>query len=174
MNWLQPILHTGTKSSSGGVSVPDSAHPILHVPDELDYVRYNHQNQVWDFRGSHDADILFTQVVAQGTSPNYEPILAVSKPGAIQNEDTGTSGTVVLTTWLPYDLFQGADNARKTTEGLKFVNNLLMMGYGDLYLDYGPPIPEKTNVIPAVRYAQIRHPDLADPVQLSLNVFVFG
>lgn len=173
MNWLMPILHTGTKSSSGGVSVPDAAHPILHVPDELDYPNYDHQNEVWDFRGSHDADILFTQVVAQGTSPDYEPILAISKPGAIQDEDTGTSGTVVLTTWLPYDLFQGADPARKTSEGLKFVNNLLMMGYADLYLDYGPAIPEGANVVPAVRYAQIIHPDFADPVQLSLNVFVF-
>jgi hypothetical protein len=174
MNWLMPILHTGTKSSSGGVSVPDAAHPILHVPDELDYPNYDHKNEVWDFRGSHDADILFTQVVAQGTSPDYEPILAISKPGAIQDEDTGTSGTVILTTWLPYDLFQGADPARKTSEGLKFVNNLLMMGYGDLYLDYGPPIPQGANVVPAVRYAQIMHPDFTDPVQLSLNVFVFA
>ena len=174
VNWLMPILKTGIKSSSGGVSVPDAAHPILHVPDELDYANYENGNQVWDFRGSHDADELFTQVVAQGSTTDFEPILAVSNPGAIQDETTGTSGTVILTTWMPYDVFRGNDPDRRVEEGRKFLNNLLMMGYGDLYLDYGPPIPQGANVVPAIRYAQIVHPDFADPIQLSLNVFVFS
>jgi hypothetical protein len=174
VNWLMPILKTGIKSSSGGVSVPDAAHPILHVPDELDYANYKNGNQVWDFRGSHDADELFTQVVAQGSTTDFEPILAVSNPGAIQDETTGTSGTVILTTWMPADVFRGNDPGRRVDEGRKFLNNLLMMGYGDLYLDYGPPIPQGANVVPAIRYAQIQHPDFADPIQLSLNVFVFG
>ncbi|HUR25155.1 MAG TPA: hypothetical protein VM327_03965 [Candidatus Thermoplasmatota archaeon] len=174
VNWLMPILKTGIKSSSGGVSVPDAAHPVLHVPDELDYAAYKAHDQVWDFRGSHDADELFTQIVAQGDGTDFEPILAVSNPGSIQDADTGTSGTVILTTWRPYDLFDCGTCSNRILEGQKFLNNVLMLGYGDLYLDYGPAIPPDTNVVPAVRFAQIQHPQFADPIQLKMNVFVFS
>lgn len=176
VNWLMPILKTGIKSSSGGVSVPDAAHPVLHVPDELAYADYEHGNQVWDFRGSHEANELFTQVVAQGSATEFEPILAVSNPGAIQNTDTGSSGTVILTTWQAWDVFRcpTCSDANRVMEGLKFVNNILMLGYGDLYLDYGPPIPPDTNVVPAIRFAQIQHPDFAEPIQMKMTVFVFG
>lgn len=172
-NWLQPFLHAGTKSSGDGISVPDAAHPILHVPDELDYGNYDNLGQVWDFRGSHDPNERFTQVVAQGNGDEYDPILAVSKPGAMRNDETGTSGTVILTTWQPWDVYQGNNDDARYLEGKRFVNNLLMMGYGTLYLDYGPPIPDNTNVVPAIRTGQIKHPDFDDPIQITMQVFVF-
>src|SRR5205085_140884 len=105
-------------------------------------------------------------------------------------------GSIILTSYLPYDLFgpSSAGAARSAQaagaacpgnspagtawtvgqcEGLKFMHNLLMSGYGDLYLDYGPPIPDLTDVQPSVRVAEIRHPDFADPIELTLIVFVF-
>lgn len=174
-NWLSPFLNSGTRSSGGGVSVPDPAHPVLHVPDELDYSNYENGGEVWDFRGSSDANDRFTQVVSQGEDGEFEPILAVSKPGALRDDDAGTSGTVILTTWVAYDVYLGAASPQAAyMEGLKFFNNLLMMGYGDLYLDYGPDIPDNTNVVPSVRVARIQHPDFAEPIEVRLNVFVFG
>lgn len=173
-NWLNPFLNSGTRSSGGGVSVPDPAHPVLHVPDELDYPNYENDGEVWEFRGSSDANDRFTQVVSQGEDGEFEPILAISKPGALRDDATGTSGTVILTTWVAYDLYLGANDAAAFGEGLKFLNNLLMMGYGDLYLDYGPDIPDETNVVPAVRVGQIRHPDFSDPIEVTLITFVFG
>ncbi|HEX2065940.1 MAG TPA: hypothetical protein VHI93_03925, partial [Candidatus Thermoplasmatota archaeon] len=41
VNWLQPLFHAAIRSSSGGLSVPDPGHPVLHSADELDYPHYS-------------------------------------------------------------------------------------------------------------------------------------
>ena len=49
-----------------------------------------------------------------------------------------------------------------------------MQGYRDLFLDYGPEIPEGgSEVIPAVRKAEILHPEFDDPITLDVIVYVF-
>jgi hypothetical protein len=198
VNWLEPLFHSAIRSSSGGISVPDASHPILHTPDELDNpaITYDSRGQAWDFNGQTaqaqqaETTALFTNVIVQGGDATLgDPLLADSKPGAIGN------GTIILSSYLPYDLYgaqdtsagqasrqakagsdAGSDCPGRTfgqCEGMKFMHNLLMSGYGDLYLDYGPPIPDLTDVQPSVHVGQIRSPDFTDPVQLTLIVYVF-
>lgn len=193
VNWLEPLFHSAIRAASGGISVPDISHPILHTPDELDDPAHNYdaQGRSWRFNGqtaqiqANQATALFTNVIVEGNALTGNPLLADSKPGAIGN------GSIILTSYLPYDVFGPspagvAKSGQPSTgpnscpgyttgecEALKFIHNLLMSGYGDLYLDYGPLCPQQTNCIPDVRSAQIRHPEFVDPIQLRLNVFVF-
>ncbi len=158
VQWLQPIFHAGIESSSGGINAPDTSHPMLQVSDDLDWDNYDNNGKSWKLN-SGSAD-LFTNVV----EGNDGPILAISDPGAFGD------GTIIITTWLPYDLF--GDGSDATAEGLKLVNNVLMQGYRELFLDYGPPIPKGTSVVPALGKAQVIHPKIG-PVMLDIIVFVF-
>ncbi len=164
VNWLEPIFSAAIRSSSGGISVPDASHPVLHSADDLSYDTYNNQGRVWRFNGQaaqaqqDPATQFFTNVVTDGG----DAVLTVSDPGAFGE------GTVILTTWLPYDL-NGPQPGSLELEGLKLINNLLMQGYRDLFLDYGPPLPaEGRDVIPAVRGADICHPGFDDPTTLGV------
>ncbi|MES2154234.1 MAG: hypothetical protein V4510_03785 [bacterium] len=166
VNWLEPIFHSAIRSSSGGIGVPDPGHPVLHTADQLDYPQYDNRDRVWNFNGqtAQDAAILFTNIVVQGS----DPVTTESNPGAMGD------GAVILTTWTPYDVYDGSKDAGTTSlEGLKLVNNLLMQGYKDLFLDYGPPLPSATNVVPAMRIVEVQHPQFADPLELSVILFVF-
>lgn len=165
VNWLQPIFHAAIASSSSALNTPDASHPILNRADPLGYDSYDTRNQVWSFNGQTAAEQeqLLTNVVAAGS----DSALTISNPGAFGN------GTVILTTWLPYDLFDsgpGTSNA----EGLKVVNNFLMQGYRDLFLDYGPEIPSAYRQSAAAQRAvEIRHPEFTEPIVLTLFVYVF-
>ncbi len=160
VNWLQPIFHSGIESSSGGIGTPDPTHPVLRIPDELDWVGYGNPNgNAWDFNAGSDK--YFTFVVAQGTGA----LMAVSNPGAFQE------GNVMLTTYIPHDPY-GTGTSSVNFQGRVLVNNLLSMGYRDLFLDYGPPLPEKANVAPGVRTVTVEHPDIG-PVSVTFTVFVF-
>jgi hypothetical protein len=155
------------KSSSGAISAPDTSNPVLNTADVLDWSNYVNNNQVWRFNGP-TACGPYTNVVVEGAAADAQAILTLSNPGTIGD------GRVILSTWRPYDVYGGArDAASAFLEGSKLVNNLLMQGYRDLFLDYGPPLPANTNVVPAVRHMQIMHPEFTDPIQLSVVVFVF-
>jgi hypothetical protein len=163
------------------------AHPILHVPNELDdpAQTYDAHGQSWNFNGQtaqaqdDEASALFTNViVAGGDALQGDPLLAHSRPGALG------SGSVILTAYLPHDLYGSERSALPggakcpgltlgECEGMRFVHNLMMSAYGDLYLDYGPPCPPATNCVPSVRSAQVKHPDFALPIELKLSVYVF-
>ncbi|HUR62054.1 MAG TPA: hypothetical protein VM286_06790 [Candidatus Thermoplasmatota archaeon] len=176
VNWLEPIFHSAIRSSSGALGTPDAGHPLLHIPDELDYPHYDNADRVWNFNGqtaqnqqncSDPAATVacwFDNVVVEGA----DPVTTLSNSGAFGN------GRVVLTTWMPYDLYQpDRDADTMKAEALKLINNMLMQGYQGLFLDYGPPLPANTNVVPAVRTAQVLSPDFTEPVQLQIVVFVF-
>lgn len=190
VNWLEPMFHSAIRAGGGGISTPDISHPILHTPDELDDPAHNYdaRGEAWRFNGptaqvqSNESTALFTNVIVSGDAQTGNPLLADSKPGAIGN------GSIILTSYLPYDLYNDPGKSGQQSSGpnacpsptttgaceaMKFIHNLLMSGYGDLYLDYGPECPQNTNCIPEVRTAQIRHPQFQDPIQLRLNVFVF-
>jgi hypothetical protein len=192
VNWLEPLFHSAIRGGGGAISVPDISHPILHTPDELDDPAHNYdpRGESWNFNGQtaqvqkNETTALFTNVIVDGDPLTGNPLLADSNPGAIGN------GSIILTSYLPYDIYgsspAGAGKGQPSTgphacpgrtagdcESLKFIHNLLMSGYSDLYLDYGPQCPLNTNCIPEVRTAQIRHPLFTDPIQLRLNVFVF-
>ncbi len=154
VQWLQPIFHAAITSSSTAVSTPDASHPILNRADALAYDGYDERGQVWSFNGPTAANqaALLTNVVAAGA----DTTLSISNPGAFGD------GNIILTTWLPYDLFGGGTSE---LEGLKVVNNFLMQGYRDLFLDYGPEIPASgRQAAAAQRVVDIIHPDFTRPL----------
>jgi hypothetical protein len=165
-DWLNAILPLMIDSSSNGLSTPDVGHPLLHTSDGLDYPSYSGHGQVWRFTGPTATETAkrFTNVVSSGS----DPVTAISNSGAVGN------GTVILTTWRAFDPYNGTSSAATTeAEGLRLTNNLLMQGYRTLFLDYGPPLPANTNVVPATRTVEIKHPLFAEPIQLSVVVYVF-
>lgn len=189
VQWLQPIFHAAIVSSNNGLSTPDASHPILNVADQLAYDSYDPRGQAWSFNGQTAANQneILTNVVQSGQS---DSILTISNPGAFGD------GTIILTTWLPYDLFNTGTGSAND-EGLKLVNNLLMQGYRDLFLDYGPSIPtESRQASAAQRVVEIIHPEFTsvqdacgrpelvagaigaqalcyDPITLTVYVYVF-
>lgn len=180
--WLQSIFHTALEGGEhgNGVSVPDEGHPVLNVPNDLAWDAYRH-TYAWRLKetGSFNAEEAFTRVVNEdGGTPTDPPntVLAVGDPG-----DFGL-GNVIITGWTPWDLeVDGATTSPLRDEGRMLVHNLLMLGYADLYLDYGPELPEQANVVPAVRSVQICHPDFdvastplcEDPISMAMQVYVF-
>lgn len=163
VQWLQPIFQSGIQSSSGGIGTPDADHPLLQVSDTLAYDQYDNQGRVWDLKdqGAQSSADKFTNVV----DASGDAILTISDPGAYGD------GTIILTTWMPYDLF--GDGSDPGTEGLKLVNNMLMESYRGLFLDYGPPLPDGRAVVPASGKAQVFHPELGRLVSLDVTLFIF-
>ncbi len=83
---------------------------------------------------------------------------------ALQNDDNSENARKLAALLAPL-----SSDDPVTAEGLKLINNLLMQGYRDLFLDYGPPLPaEGRDVIPAVRGADICHPGFDDPTTLGV------
>lgn len=160
--WMQPIFHVGHDSSSGGISTPDESHPMLTVADDLNWEFYDNGERTWRYT-QEGAEDKFTNVVEQG-GEGGQPVTAISDPG-----DLGL-GTVMFTSWLPYDLYN--DGTEDPEQGMMMVNNFLTQGYRDLFLDYGPPIPEGQAVVTAVGKADIEHPQLGR-VALDVTVYVF-
>lgn len=157
--WLQNLFHAGQTSSSGGISAPDVSHPLLSTPEQLSYEDYDTSGKGWKYTGG--ADEHFTDVVEQGGTP----VTAISDPG-----DFG-EGTIVLTSWLPYDLF-GTGTGTAGMEGLRLMYNFMMQGYRDLFLDYGPPLPDGVPAIPAAGRSYVDHPDLGQ-LTLDFTLYVF-
>lgn len=158
--WMESIYKLGIHSSSNGVHFDDAQHPILHVTEALDYEGFESEGDVWKFTGQGKDSF-----VTIASTEDDATVMAVSKDGAFGR------GKVAITSWFPFDMKRtGAPDSE--FEGLKFVNNLLMLGYRGLYLDYGPSIPEGVEVVPAVSRAPIEHPDLG-LVTMTLIVYVF-
>lgn len=173
LQWMQSIFHTGEQSGSGGLTTPDASHPILTRPDQLAYGGYEDYDRTWDFTGQvgqaqEDEDQtnnLFTQVVELGG----EPTLAVSDPGAFGE------GNLIIATWTPYDIFgTGPNSGTSNYEGRILINNMLMLSYRDLFLDYGPSIPDGARQATAAqRVVEIQHPEFDQPITLTVFVYVF-
>lgn len=164
--WLSEVIEAAIQSSSGALSAPDAGHPLLHAPEELEYPGYDNRGRVWTFAGATaaQADSLFSNVFVQGGSP----VTTISNPGAL------AEGDLLLTTWTPYDVYDGAGDPTTTyDEGLKLMHNLLMQSYRDLYLDYGPPLPAGANVVPAVHFTAVQHPGFPDAIPMRVIVYVF-
>jgi hypothetical protein len=115
--WLQSLFHVGQTSSSGGIRAPDTSHPMLTTPESLNFDQYSTSGKGWKYTGG--ADDHFTDVVTQGSTP----VTAISDPG-----DFG-EGTIIMTSWRPYDLFGGGAGT-SGTEGLAIMFNLLMQDSG--------------------------------------------
>lgn len=139
--WLEPLFHVGIQGASPGVSTPDTTHPLLTVPNDLDWSGYSNNNKAWDFSGSADEN-LFSMVVGTSTGQH---LLSVSAQGAFGGETS--DGVVMLTTYLPYAL--GSE-----TERLKFFANAITYGrFHYLYMEVGPEVPTGIPVASVARSA---------------------
>lgn len=144
-NWLQPVYKASIASASGGIGAPDPTHPILVTPNKLDYQRYSDNGLAWGIR----EDQPFTHVLTRGSSGDErQDALAIADPGAYND------GSVVLTSYMPGALTTPQDDQ----EALRFLHNLMSQSYNMLFMDYGPPIPDKTPVGSAQRLAAVAHP----------------
>lgn len=140
VNWLQPLFHVGIRDGTGqGISTPDTTHPLLTVPNELDYSAYSTNDKEWDFSASADDD-LFHMVV--GTQTGH--VLSSSTAGAFGA--TGQDGVIMLTTYLPYTM--------SFDQASRFLANTITYGrYHHLFADLGPSVPEGIPVASVTRSA---------------------
>lgn len=169
VHWLEPLFHVAIDSAGGGVSVPDTDHPLLNVPNRLDYAAFDTHGSVWEFNRQEDANH-FTHVITEAAGD----VLAVSDPGEFGK------GRVILTSWQAYDMVPGPDagctagSYAPSCPGLAVFNNMLTIAYHGLYIDYGPPIPAGAPVSAQSRILTLFHPELHEEVELYALVYVFG
>lgn len=150
-NWLQPVYHAAQTTANGGISAPDSTHPVLSAPNRMNYERYLDNDRAWNIKN----DQPFTHVLSRGSGANsHDDTLAISAPGAYND------GTVVLTSYMAGALTNPQDDA----EAKRFLHNLLSQSYTMLFLDYGPPIPPGTQVGSAQRLVAVPHPNVPNAV----------
>ena len=151
-NWLEPIYHAAQITANGGIGTPDPTHPVLSSPNKMDYARYLDRGRAWDI----ESDAPFTHILtrAGGNAHSMRDTLAIAAPGAYND------GTVVLTSYMPGALTTPQDD----TEAKRFLHNLLSQSYNMLFLDFGPPIPDKTPVGSAQRLVAVPHPNVPGAV----------
>lgn len=169
VQWLQPIFHSSISSASGGLSVPDLSHPVLTVPNDLDYEAYSSHGLAWDFSRPQDEEH-FTHVIQQGD----DHVLTLSDYGEFG------AGRVLLSAYQAYDLMEGPEDAACTLpdvtaacDGIMLVHNLVTQAYAGLFLDYGPPLPTDRTVGASIRLASVWHPELEQSVALRVQIYVF-
>lgn len=162
VQWLEPLMHVGISSTSSQVATPDTTHPLLSVPNELDWSSYSSNNKVWDFSGGADQN-LFTGVVQTSSG---QDILAVSNAGAFGAY--GEAGSVMLTTYLPYSM--------SSEQMSRFFANALVYGkYRALYFDLGPTVPTDVPVSTLTRSATVdmTNDDSGVYTEISLTMYVW-
>ncbi len=167
VEWLRPLFDAGLETANGPIQTPDEGHPILQVPNRLDYAGYEHTNQ-WSF--NNNGGDSFTQVIQTGDGS----VLAVGNAGAFGD------GRVILTSWRPYDLEPDTSEVCPTPltlpsdcEALFLLQNVLTMSYTYLFIDYGPTLPTHGNVGSQLRVVSVYHPELRELIPMQLQVFVF-
>jgi fibronectin type 3 domain-containing protein len=138
--WLEPLFHVGVQDANPGLASPDATHPLLTVPNELDWLNYENYGNAWKFSGKSQEE-LFNMVV--GTGDN-EHVLSISGKGAFGSSES--DGVVMLTTYVPYTMSE--------EQMLRFFANTLTYGrYHRLYVEIGPSVPTDVPVASATRSA---------------------
>ncbi|HLE46672.1 MAG TPA: hypothetical protein VI818_00105 [Candidatus Thermoplasmatota archaeon] len=168
VQWLQPLFHSALETANGGLSASDEQHPSLHVPNQLDWDAYGYSTE-WGYNSGSDA--YFTHVVSAGEEGD---VLGVSDSGSFG------AGRILLSAWRPYDLVPDqstlcpADLSDATEcQPIFLVHNLVTLAYRQLYIDFGPELPQDAPVGSVTRIASVYHPDLEQTVTVAVQVFVF-
>lgn len=158
VNWLQPLFNVGIREASTGVATPDTTHPLLTVPNELAYSSYETNGMVWDFSASADED-LFQMVI--GSTAGHE--MALSAADAF-----GQEGAIILTTYLPH-LMSAEERSRF------FANAITYGRYHQMYIDFGPDVPDGIEIATATRSATMdkSRDGSGDYVDLSFVLYVW-
>lgn len=169
LKWLEGAFYGSFDAVTGEVTAVDGAHPLLNIPNDLDYVAYNQEVQV---HYAIDEDLKFYTVISDGNSEDH---LAVSNNGAFG------SGRIILTSWRPHALTddQATTCALPFTfstncQGLNLLHNLLTLSYRELFIDYGPMPSGSTSTGVSFRIVSVYHPGLRETVSMGLQVIVFA
>ncbi len=165
-DWLAPHFAT-----SGATAAPedevaeaasDHAHPILHTPHDLAYAAYRPRGEAIEPSSAVFTHVLYADEV--GASVEDVPTLSVANANPYYN------GTVVITAYSP-----APADAMPDADEKKFIVNLLgFLRFGDLYVDWGEPIPGRVSVGSASRTMLVdaTREGLGTPeVQLSMYVW---
>lgn len=168
MHWLKGLFDASFNDADEAMSADDGSHPILSVPNDIDYLGFVGDTQV-SFQD--DDASLFTTILRAGSEDAF---LAVSKDGSF-----GT-GRVILTGWKPYELTadQAATCATPFTpatncQGLSLLHNMMTMSYRQLFVDFGPTPSGTQSSGSSLRIVSVYHPDLQATVSLAMRVTVF-
>lgn len=159
--WLQPMFDVGIKTVNTGPFAPDVSHPLLHEPNTLDWKAYASYGLGWDIKtqgaNAHHSD--FTHVVVAGD----KDVLAVSNDGAFG------SGRIFLTEFRPSEI----SAALGSSETARFLGNMFLYSERDhLYLEYGPQVPDGTEVSAAIRQSHAWDAQLGlVPVRLEIHLW---
>jgi hypothetical protein len=163
VSWLEPLFHSSISTAGDGISTPDPTHPILHTPQELTWQTYNDNGHSWQFNSDDDASH-FTHVIVRDDAGGPADIVGVSKPGHFGN------GTIVLTGWQLYDLMSPQDDFQSKS----VLYNFLMQALGQLFVDFGPRIPDHAEVASTTRMATAPHPAIpGEQVLVRMVLYVF-
>lgn len=169
--WLDHLAGSGIVTANGGLYAVDEDHPVLAIPNHLDYISYEPFSG-WSLNAH--ADRFFTHVLREGPNANDGDLLAVSNGGSFGQ------GRVVLAGYRPAQLTTNQATecvfplpATHDCQAAMLLENVITQSYRQLMLDYGPPIPEEQISGAAHRVVLVDHPDLGDPVVLRLTVYVF-
>ncbi|MBI2078100.1 MAG: hypothetical protein HYT80_06990 [Euryarchaeota archaeon] len=159
VQWLEPIFHSALETANGGLSAIDEQHPSLHIPNQLDWETFEYSTE-WNYNSGSDE--YFTHIVSAGVEGD---VLSASEAG------TFGKGRVVLSSWRPYDLVPDqasicpADlSDAPDCQAIFLVHNLVTLAYRQLYLDYGPNLPDGSAVGSVSRIVSTYHPDLQQTV----------
>lgn len=142
INWLDRLFDVGVSGGSAGVSVPDTTHPLLTLPNALDYDSFVEPTNSYFVDGEDTA--LFSTII--GTDNAEEQLLAVAREGA-WGSGTTEDGSVILSSYMPYELTD-SDEIRRF-----FANGVVYGKFHYLYLEVGPTVPEGEAVASVVRTA---------------------
>ncbi len=159
--WMQPLFNVGTDTVNGGAFAPDVGHAMLHEPYELNWPAYNNFGLGWDIKNqganSHYDD--FEHIIQE----DGEDVLAVSGQGAFGD------GRIFLSTFRPGDIYDtlGPDEANNMV-----MNMALYADRSNLFLEYGPGAPDRTQVATAVRQSHLWDYQLGQvPVRVEVNLW---
>lgn len=162
VQWLDRLFNAGIAGASGGVSTPDTTHPLLTLPNPLDYTSYQRGN-VWTF-GGDDAD-LFHAIISQPS--NGAHVLSVSRQGAWGSGGTN-EGSVILSAYLPHEM--SAEESRRF-----FANGISYGKFHHLYLEAGPAVPTREAVASATRVATMNMYRTGEPnyIEMAFVLYVW-
>jgi hypothetical protein len=148
VEWLQPLKGGTLNNATGAIGSPDPTNPLLNTPEILPWQSYGAPAAAWLVNSPYYQPVIMSGAAGAGGLPST---LAISKPGAFGG------GTVILTSYLPYNLLPGVLQ-NGVPEGTRFLHNLLSEAYSILYVDYGPSIPPGAEVAADTRLALVPHP----------------
>lgn len=129
-SWLQSMASAGNDTANRGLISPDVHHPVLEWPTNV-------VPEVFDQTSGLNPSHLTPQAFHRILGPATAPTLVVNQQGALAN------GTAIVTSM---------DITEDQTQGARLLTNMFAYyARQDLFLEFGPSIPEGEQVAAATR-----------------------